>query len=86
DRDHRAASRVIGILSGAIVAVGVCLTVPQLIDTISHIPPIAENIGTFTWPLQLSPAVNLAVTLVVVAASIERASRLRSSWLDDLAS
>ncbi|MFX5937557.1 hypothetical protein ABTE71_19580, partial [Acinetobacter baumannii] len=66
DRDHRAASRVIGILSGAIVAVGVCLTVPQLIDTISHIPAIAENIGTFTWPLNLPPAVNLAVTLVVI--------------------
>jgi len=85
DRDHRAASRLIGILSTAIVVAGVCLAVPQLVDTVSHIPPIAENIGTFTWPLHLPPAVNLAVTLVVVAASVERASRLRSSWLDDLA-
>ena len=86
DRDHRGASRLIGILSTAIVVAGVCLAVPQLIDTVSHIPPIAENIGTFTWPLRLPPAVNLGVTLIVVAASIERASRFRSSWLDDLAS
>lgn len=86
DRDHRGASRLIGILSTVIVVVGACLAVPQLIDTVSHIPPIAENIGTFTWPLHLPPAVNLAVTLIVVAASIERASRFRSSWLDDLAS
>ncbi|MXS75065.1 MULTISPECIES: hypothetical protein [unclassified Microbacterium] len=86
DRDHRGASRLVGILSTAIVVAGACLAVPQLIDTVSHIPPIAENIGTFTWPLRLPPAVNLAVTLIVVAASIERASRFRSSWLDDLAS
>ncbi|WP_278100904.1 hypothetical protein AB0870_03565 [Microbacterium proteolyticum] len=86
DRDHRGASRLIGILSTAIVVAGACLAVPQLIDTVSHIPPIAESIGTFTWPLHLPPAVNLAVTLIVVAASIERASRFRASWLDDLAS
>lgn len=86
DRDHRAASRVIGILSASIVVIGVCLAVPQLIETVSHIPPIAESIGTFTWPLRLPPAVNLGVTLAVVAASIERASRLRSSWLDEVAS
>lgn len=85
DRDHRGASRLIGILSGAIVAVGVCLAVPQLIETVSHIPPIAETVGTFTWPLHLSPAGNLGVTLAVVAASIERASRFRSSWVDDVA-
>ena len=86
DRNHRAASRIIGILSAAIVIVGVCLEVPQLIQTLSHIPAIADSVGTFTWPLRLPPAANLGVTLVVVAASTERASRLRSSWLDDVAS
>lgn len=86
DRDHRVASRLIGILSAVIVVVGACLTIPQLIDTVSHIPPIADSIGAFTWPLHLPPPVNLVVTVVVAAASVERASRLRSSWLDDLAS
>lgn len=85
DRAHPRASRALGILSLLVVLAGVCLTVPQLIETLSRIPPIADTLGTFTAPLHLTPAANAGVTVVVALASVERALRLRSSWLDDLA-
>ncbi len=85
DRDHPRASRVLGILSLIVVVAGVCLTVPQLIETLSQIPVIADTIGTFTAPVHLAPALNVGVTVLVGLASVERALRLRSSWLDGLA-
>lgn len=85
DRDHPRASRVVGILSLAVVIVGAAIAVPQLLATLSQIPLIADSLGSFTSPLTLPPAANAGVTVVVVLAGVERALRLRSSWLDDLA-
>ncbi|SDO49685.1 hypothetical protein SAMN04487848_1172 [Microbacterium sp. ru370.1] len=85
DRDHPRASRVVGILSLVLVVGGVGIAVPQLLETLSQLPVIVENVGTFTAPLRLPPAVNVGVTVVVALGSVERALRLRSSWLDDLA-
>ncbi|MFJ4037510.1 hypothetical protein ACIPVB_05450 [Microbacterium sp. NPDC090007] len=85
DREHPRASRVLGLLSLIVVVAGICLTVPQLVETVSQIPPIADTLGTFTAPIHLPPALNAGVTVLVGLASVERALRLRSSWLDDLA-
>lgn len=86
ERTHPRWSRAVGILSLVIVVVGVCLAVPQLVETLSQIPPVADRIGTFVSPLHLPPALNVGITLAVLLASVERALRLRSSWIDDLAS
>ncbi|WP_248239959.1 hypothetical protein [Microbacterium kunmingense] len=82
---HPVLSRVIGVIATAIVLVGVCITVPQLVETISQVPAIAESVGTFTSPIHLPTTVNIMLTLAVILASTERALRLRSSWLDELA-
>lgn len=82
---HPVLSRVIGVIATAIVLVGVCITVPQLVETISQVPAIAESVGTFTSPIRLPTTVNILLTLAVILASTERALRLRSSWLDELA-
>lgn len=82
---HPVLSRVIGVIATAIVLVGVCITVPQLVETISQVPAIAESVGTFTFPIRLPTTVNILLTLAVILASTERALRLRSSWLDELA-
>jgi len=85
-REHPAVSRVIGLVSIALVAVGLGVTVPQLVETISQIPPVADSIGTFTSPVQLPLPLNLLVGLGAVVGSTERALRMRSSWIDELAS
>lgn len=85
---HRrpALSRLIGVLSAALVVVGLCVEVPQIIASLSRIPLIADSIGTFTSPIQLPLLANLIIGLAAVVGSTERALRMRSSWIDELAS
>ena len=85
-RQHPGASRVIGLLSIAFVAIGLCVEIPQIIEALSQIPPVADSIGTFTSPLQLPLQLNLLVGLAAIVGSTERALRMRSSWIDELAS
>ena len=84
-RRHPLLSRVIGVVASVLVVAGVGIAVPQLVETISHIELFAQHLGTFTSPIRLSAEANIAVTLVLAAASTERALRLRSNWLDELA-
>lgn len=86
DRRHPAASRAVGVLSGVIVLAALAVTLPQLAETITAAPPIAESVGQFTSPFSLTPLQNVAVTLLAIVASVERALRFRATWVDDLAS
>ncbi|GEK22037.1 hypothetical protein [Cellulomonas xylanilytica] len=86
DRDHPVASRGVGALSLLAVLVGLCLALPALAETISEIPPVAQAVGTFKSPLNLPGWLLVTVGVAAVVGSIERALRLRSSWIDDLAS
>ncbi|MGJ3404288.1 hypothetical protein [Glutamicibacter sp. Je.9.36] len=83
---HPGLSRFIGIVSTALVLAGLCITVPQILESISQIPPIADSIGTFTSPVQLPLQGNLFIGFAAVLGSTERALRMRSSWIDELAS
>ena len=83
DRDRPTLSRVIGAVSVVALLGGVALFIPQFIETISEIPPVAERLGTFTSPVQFTVWQNVAVGLVTGAASAERALRLRYNWLLD---
>lgn len=83
DTSHPGASRAIGALSLVVLVVGLLILIPQLIQQITVIPPIADTIGSFRSPIQLVAWQNIAVTLVTGAASIERALRLRFNWLLD---
>ena len=77
---------MIGLVSRAFVVVGLGVEVPQIIEALSKIPLIADSIGTFTSPLRLPLELNLLVGLAAVLGSMERALRMRSSWIDELAS
>jgi hypothetical protein len=85
-RTHPGLSRLVGVVSTAFVVAGLCVTVPQIIETISRVPPIADSIGTFTSLVQLPLGANLLIGLAAVIGSTERALRMRSSWIDELAS
>ncbi len=83
DREHPAASRAIGATSVIVLVVGLVLGVPQIIEQITHIPWVAENIGVFTSPIHLPAWLNIALLVGTLAASTERALRLRYNWLLD---
>ncbi|WP_413811416.1 hypothetical protein [Streptomyces sp. OE57] len=84
DRSHPALSRCIGFLSVIVLVVGVVLLILQLAEQITRNPEgVAQYVGTFTSPIQLSAWSNTVVGLVTVAASTERALRLRYNWLLD---
>lgn len=83
---HPGLSRTIGLISAALVIVGLGVEVPQIIEALSRTPLIADSIGTFTSPIQLPLHLNLLIGLAAVVGSTERALRMRSSWVDELAS
>lgn len=83
DRRHPAASRAIGLASWAVLAVALVLGLPQLVETLSQVPPVAENLGTFDSPFSLPATANVALVVGSLLASTERALRLRNHWLLD---
>lgn len=78
-------SRTIGTTSTLVVLAGVGLAVPQLLEGITAIPPVEQAVGAFELAIEIPLVVNIAAGVATVAGSIERALRLRSNWLDDLA-
>lgn len=83
DREHPALSRWIGVLSLIVLIVPIILVVPQIIDGVSHVPPIAQRFGTFTSPVDLPLWLNIALGLCASTSSVERATRLRWNALLD---
>ncbi|MDX2375415.1 hypothetical protein M4I32_01185 [Microbacterium sp. LRZ72] len=84
-RNHPALSRGIGLLATAAVLAGVALTLLQLVEPLSSIPPVYELVGRLESPLRLPIAANIALAIAAAMGSTERALRMRSSWLDSLA-
>lgn len=74
---------MIGIVSITVLLIALVLGVPQIIEQISHIPPVAERFGTFTSPIQLPAVLNITLVIAALLASTERALRLRYNWLLD---
>lgn len=85
-RQHPRLSAAIGALSLVFVVAGLCVTVPQLVETISRVPAIAESIGVFDSPVDLPIGVNVVIGAAAVLGSVERALRMQAGWIDDLAS
>lgn len=83
DRERPGLSRAIGIVSVLILIVALVLGVPQIVEEITTIPWIAENVGTFISPFHLPVWLNVSLFIATLAASTERALRLRYNWLLD---
>ncbi|WP_210571297.1 hypothetical protein [Streptomyces sp. GESEQ-4] len=84
DRVHPALSRWIGFLSSIVLVIGLVLLILQLAEQVTRAPEgVAQYVGTFTSPIDLPAWGNVVVGLVTVAASTERALRLRYNWLLD---
>ncbi|AWB89030.1 hypothetical protein [Homoserinimonas hongtaonis] len=83
ERNHPAASRAIGITSAIVLTVALVLGAPQILEQITQIPLIADTVGTFANPLRLPPSVNIVLLVATLAASTERAFRLRYNRILD---
>ncbi|WP_432163800.1 hypothetical protein [Streptomyces tendae] len=78
-------SRAIGVGSVLLLVIGVGLNLLQLAEPVSRIPPVVQRVGTFESPVHLPVWLNLALGVMAVLASMERALRLRYSSLLDMA-
>ncbi|PSK89436.1 hypothetical protein CLV63_12672 [Murinocardiopsis flavida] len=83
DRTRPWLSRVIGVLSLIMLIIPIALVVPQIVEAVTAVPPIAERFGTFTAPVDLPLWLNIALGLCGSTASVERATRLRFNALLD---
>ena len=83
DRDHRGVSRLISAVSVIVLIVAAVLGVPQIVEEVSRIPWVAENIGSFVSPFHLPTWLNVSLVIAALLASTERALRLRYHWLLD---
>lgn len=83
ERTHPTVGRAIGLVSVSVLFLALLLGLPQVVEQISQIPPIAENVGSFTSPIQLPAWLNVSLVVVTLVASTERALRLRYHWLLD---
>jgi uncharacterized integral membrane protein len=84
DRAHPALSRCMGFLSSIMLVIGLVLLILQLAEQVTRAPEgVAQYVGTFTSPIGLPVWGNVVVGLATVAASTERALRLRYHWLLD---
>lgn len=76
-------SRTIGVLAIITLLVGLTVGIPQGIEMITSIEPIAERFGTFTSPIQLPDWANITLFVAGLLAATERALTLRNNWLID---
>lgn len=83
ERTHPTLSRAIALTSVIVLVVALVLGVPQILEQITQIPPIAESVGTFASPFRLPAWANISLLLATLVASTERALRLRhNKFLD----
>ena len=83
DRSHPALSRGIGVVSVLVLLVALVFGIPQIVEEVSRIPPVAERLGVFHSPVRLPATLNVALVVAALLASTERALRLRYHWLLD---
>lgn len=83
ERNHPGVSRAIGFVSVTVLLVTLVLGLPQLVEQISQIPPVAERVGSFISPIHLPAWLNITLVVAALLASTERALRLRYNWLLD---
>ncbi|MGI5466240.1 hypothetical protein [Streptomyces sp. CA-132043] len=82
-RAHPALSRTIGLLSACVLVAALALLIPQLLEQLTKPEAIAQHTGTLNSPIDLPTWGNIAVGVATLAASTERALRLRFNWLLD---
>jgi len=84
DSKFPAASRWLGYIAAVILIIGLVIAVPAVIEMITRMDFISDNIGTFNSPFQLSGWLNVTLLVLGLAAATERALSLKNHWLIDM--
>lgn len=77
-------SAMIGLIAIVTLFISIGLSFPQLMETISTIPWVSENIGVFESPFTLSVWTYFAIGIAAALAGTERALMLQNHWLIDI--
>lgn len=83
EREHPALSRVLGLVSLCVLFGALAILLPQAAEQLTKPEAISQHTGTFTAPIGLSKWGNTLLGFATLAASTERALRLRFNWLLD---
>lgn len=82
-RTNPVLSRAVALASAGVLVAALVIGLPQIIEQLTQFPPIAERVGSFASPLRFPAWANIALLLPSVAASTERALRLRYNRILD---
>ena len=82
-RRHPRTSKAVSAASVAVLLASLLLLVPQMLEWVTHLPEVAEVVGTVDSPVALPAWVNSALVVAGVLAAVERALNLRNHWLLD---
>ena len=83
DERYPRTSGLVGAVAVVILLVVLAGALLQGAESLSRIPPITENLGTFTSPVNLPVWANITLLGAGILAAVERALRLRYHWLLD---
>ena len=81
---HPAASSAVGVTAVVVLLVGLVFGLPQIVELLSQMEWVAENVGTFTSPFALPAWANTTLFVLGMVAALERALTLRNHWLIDM--
>ncbi|MFS0724987.1 hypothetical protein [Paenibacillus sp. 1P07SE] len=84
DKHFPRTSKGIGVAAVVILLLLLVLGLPQLAASISQIPFVSDNIGSFELPFVMPDWVNVTLTTAGVLAAVERALMLKNHWLVDM--
>ncbi|MGJ9411668.1 hypothetical protein ACHAAC_03070 [Aeromicrobium sp. CF4.19] len=76
-------SSAIGLVAILVLLVGLVVGIPQALELITQQDRIAEQVGTFTSPIQLPGWADVTLLVAGILAATERALTLRNHWLVD---
>ena len=82
-RRYPGADRIIRYSAIVVLALGLIVLAPQLLDWVTRIDWVSDRIGHFTNPIDLPGWASVTLLIAGLVAGLERALTLRNHWLLD---
>jgi hypothetical protein len=83
DRRFPRTSAAIGAVGLVVLLVGLAVALSVAAEQITRVEVVAAHLGTFTSPVRLPDWAKFALAAAGVVAAIDRALRLKSTWMAD---
>ncbi len=83
DRRYPRTSAAIGAVGLVVLLLGLVVALTLAAEQITRIEVVAAQVGTFTSPVPLPDCAKFALAAAGVLAAVDRALRLRSTWMAD---